>query len=74
MTAFLKSAALASALALSLVTAPGVALAQDKVVYHVNDTGTQALAALRNIRNHLDTEPTTQIRVVTHAWGSRTAT
>ena len=74
MTAVLKSAVLASALALSRVTAPGVAQAQDKVVYHVNDTGTQALAALRKIRNHLDTEPTTQIRVVTHAWGSRTVT
>ena len=45
------------------------AAAQDKVVYHVNDTQSQALATLRNIRNHLDTEPTTQITVVTHALG-----
>ncbi len=46
-----------------------VAQAQDKVVYHVNDTSTQALAALRNIRNHLDTDPTAQITLVAHAFG-----
>ncbi|MEX8494007.1 DsrE family protein [Sphaerotilus sp.] len=45
------------------------ALAQDKVVYHVSDSATQALAALRNVRNHLDTDPTAQITVVTHAQG-----
>lgn len=45
------------------------ALAQDKVVYHINDTASQALATLRNIRNHLDTDPTAQITVVTHAFG-----
>lgn len=45
------------------------AAAQDKVVYHVNDTQSQALATLRNIRNHLDTDPTAQITVVTHAFG-----
>jgi uncharacterized protein len=43
--------------------------AQDKVVYHINDTQAQALAALRNIRNHLDTDPKAQITVVTHAFG-----
>jgi intracellular sulfur oxidation DsrE/DsrF family protein len=43
--------------------------AQDKVVYHINDTATQALAGLRNLRNHLDTDPTAQIIVVTHAQG-----
>ena len=40
-----------------------------KVVYHVNDTAGQATAALRNIRNHLDDAPETQIVVVTHAGG-----
>ncbi|WP_295646917.1 DsrE family protein [uncultured Methylibium sp.] len=50
------------------VTAPA-AWAQDKVAYHVNDARTQALATLRNIRNHLDTDPTAQIWVVTHANG-----
>ena len=45
------------------------AAAHNKVVYHVNDTQSQALATLRNIRNHLDTDPTAQITVVTHAFG-----
>lgn len=45
------------------------AAAQDKVAYHVNDAKTQALATLRNIRNHLDTDPTAQVTVVTHANG-----
>lgn len=43
--------------------------AQDRVVYHINDTATQALAGLRNIKNHLDTDPTALITVVTHANG-----
>ena len=43
--------------------------AQDKVVYHVDDSKAQALKALRNIRNHLDTDKTAQITVVTHASG-----
>ena len=34
------------------------AAAQDKVVYHIDDAATQALKGLRNIRNHLDTDPT----------------
>ncbi len=46
-----------------------MAHAQDKVVYHVNDTASQALATLRNIRNHLDTDPTAQITLVAHAFG-----
>ena len=45
------------------------AWAQDKVVYHVADTAGQALGALRNVGNHLDTDPTAQITVVTHAQG-----
>lgn len=45
------------------------AMAQDQVVYHVSDSAAQALATLRNIRNHLDTDPTAQITVVTHAAG-----
>ena len=48
---------------------PFAAAAQDKVVYHIDDAAAQALKGLRNIRNHLDTEPTTQITVVTHANG-----
>ena len=45
------------------------AAAQDKVVYHVNDSAAQALAALRNVRNHLDVDPTAQITVVTLGQG-----
>lgn len=43
--------------------------AQDKVVYHIDDAATQATKGLRNIRNHLDVDPTTQITVVAHANG-----
>ena len=58
-----------TAIALALVACTGLAAAQDTVVYHVNDTAAQALSTLRNIRNHLDTDPTAKITVVTHAFG-----
>ena len=45
------------------------AWAQDKVVYHFDDTPTQALKGLRNIRNHLDVDPTAKITAVAHAAG-----
>ncbi len=45
------------------------ALAQDAVVYHIDDAEVQALKGLRNVRNHLDTDPKAQITVVTHANG-----
>ena len=45
------------------------AFAQDKVVYHFDDTEAQATKGLRNIRNHLDVAPDTKIVVVTHAAG-----
>ena len=45
------------------------ALAQDRVVYHVDDAVTQGLKGLRNIRNHLDVDPQAKITVVTHANG-----
>lgn len=61
---FIAAAVVATALA-----APGVALAQDPVVYHIDDMGQQALKGLRNIRNHLDVDPTAKITVVTHALG-----
>ncbi len=41
----------------------------DKVVYHVNDSGAQAVGALRNIGNHLEVNPKAKIVVVTHAQG-----
>jgi len=40
-----------------------------KVIYHINDSQVQALAALRSMRNHLDTVPDTKIAVITHADG-----
>ena len=43
----------------------GAALAQDKVVYHIDDAAAQATKGLRNIRNHLDAAPDTRIMVVT---------
>lgn len=39
--------------------------AQNTVVYHISDAETQALAGLRNVRNHLDTDPSAKIVVVT---------
>lgn len=45
------------------------AWAQDKVVYHFDDTATQALKGLRNIRNHLEVAPDTKIIAVAHAEG-----
>lgn len=45
------------------------AMAQDKVVYHIDNAAEQGTKALRNIRNHLDVAPKTEIRVVTHAEG-----
>jgi intracellular sulfur oxidation DsrE/DsrF family protein len=53
-----------------IATAACATAAQDKVVYHIDDMSAQALKGLRNIRNHLDTEPTTKITVVTHALGA----
>lgn len=47
----------------------GVSFAQDKVVYHIDNTEMQATKALRNIRNHLDVAPDTKIIVVSHADG-----
>ena len=55
----------AAALAASAVAAQ----AQDTVTYHIDDTASQALKGLRNIRNHLDTDPGAKITVVTHALG-----
>jgi intracellular sulfur oxidation DsrE/DsrF family protein len=55
--------------AVALATLAATSFAQDKVVYHINDTASQALAGLRNIRNHLDVDPKAQITVVTHAFG-----
>jgi len=52
-----------------LTTASLCAFAQDLVVYHIDDMSQQALKGLRNIRNHLDVDPSAKITVVTHALG-----
>jgi intracellular sulfur oxidation DsrE/DsrF family protein len=52
-----------------LVLLCGAALAQDKVVYHIDNAAAQATKGLRNIRNHLDVAPDTTIVVITHAEG-----
>lgn len=45
------------------------AVGPDKVVYHINDTETQATSALLYVRNHLEINPKAKIVVVTHARG-----
>ena len=63
---------LVAALALTSLTtflSPAIAAAPTEVVYHIDDAESQGLKGLRNIRNHLDVSPTTQIIVVTHANG-----
>ncbi|MEO7254892.1 MAG: DsrE family protein [Casimicrobium sp.] len=56
-------------IALALAGTASLAMAQDKVVYHIDQAATQGLKGLRNIRNHLDVAPDTKIIVVTHAEG-----
>ena len=58
---------IAACAALFLFALP--ALAQDKVVYHIDNSEAQATKGLRNVRNHLDVAPDTKIIVVTHAEG-----
>jgi hypothetical protein len=56
-------------LAVVVATTALAASAQDKVIYHIDNTASQAVKGLRNIRNHLDVDPTARITVVTHAEG-----
>ena len=55
--------------ACALAATSFAAVAQDRVVYHIDDAQTQALKGLRNIKNHLDVDRTAKITVVTHASG-----
>ncbi len=55
--------------ALLLATAPMAAsAAEEKVVYHVNDSA-NARAAMNNVNNHLNASPDAKIVVVTHGKG-----
>jgi uncharacterized protein len=60
---------LTASLAAGLLGLGSAALAQDRVVYHIDDAATQGLKGLRNIRNHIDTDPSAKITVVTHSNG-----
>jgi intracellular sulfur oxidation DsrE/DsrF family protein len=53
----------------ALLLAATASMAQDKVVYHFDNAVAQGLKGLRNVRNHIDTDPTAKITVVTHAEG-----
>jgi intracellular sulfur oxidation DsrE/DsrF family protein len=45
------------------------AQAQDRVVYHFDNSAAQALKGLRNMRNHLDVDPAAKLTAVSHAEG-----
>ena len=47
--------------AVAAFAAASLALAQDKVVYHMDGGLAQATKGVRNIRNHLDTDPKAKI-------------
>ena len=67
----MKNWFMALAITIATLITPSAVLAQDavSVVYHIDDADAQGLKGLRNIRNHLDVAPETQIVVVTHADG-----
>ena len=52
-----------------LCAAAFAASAQDKVVYHFDSGLEQATKGLRNMRNHLDIDPSAKIIAVAHAEG-----
>ena len=56
-------------IATAIAGAALAAQAQDTVIYHINDTEAQALGALRNANNHLNTDPSAKITFVTHSAG-----
>jgi len=74
---FIRNLVIASALCFAVPTFSSAALAEGtaatsapiKVVYHVNEGVQQASRAIGNIRNHLQTDPTAKIVVVTHGAG-----
>lgn len=55
-------------LAFASCSLAGAADREEKVVYHMND-GSNPMAALNNIRNHLNASPKAKIVVVTHGPG-----
>ena len=63
------AAASVTALAGCASTGGGGNVAEDKVVYHLNEGLVQATNGLRNINNHLEVNPKAKIVVVSHAQG-----
>jgi intracellular sulfur oxidation DsrE/DsrF family protein len=61
--------ALALATFAGAATIGGTNVAEDKVVYHLNEGLVQATNGLRNINNHLEVNPKAKIVVVSHALG-----
>lgn len=55
-------------LCLAMIGMASASAADEKVVYHMND-GANPMAALNNIRNHLNASPKAKIVVVTHGPG-----
>lgn len=63
-----KAAVLAMVTAGAVFFSASSGAAEEKVVYHVNDSA-NATAALQNIKNHLQASPSAKIVVVTHGKG-----
>lgn len=63
----LSIAPMANAGPLAEAAAPSAA-AEEKVVYHINDSD-NAFAAMRNVQNHINASPDAKVVVVTHGKG-----
>lgn len=59
---------LAAMLLFSFIGAASAVAAEEKVVYHINSDA-NPMAALQNVRNHLNASPKAKIVVVTHGPG-----
>lgn len=68
----IRNALLATALVVGLTgcatAGPNADSAQEKVVYHINDSAV-ARVAMRNVQNHITANPEAKIVVVTHGKG-----
>jgi len=64
----LATAPMAHAASPAEAAAPAAAAAEEKVVYHINDSE-NAMLALRNVQNHLAASKGAHIVVVTHGKG-----
>ncbi len=61
----LRAAAVTAVLSIAAASAS----AQDMVVYHFDNATAQGLKGLRNMRNHLDVDPSAKLTAVAHAEG-----